>query len=204
MKTNIIGVIIALALAFAGVICAWGQDNKVSEVRKVEAFSSIRITSVGTVYFTQSDSYSLQIEGREKYVKNTESTVKDGHLTIGFKDKKMRNQNDGVTIRLSAPDLKMVEFIGVGEFNCEEPLKLDKLEFEVKGVGDVHVKDLTCRDLRVALRGVGSADIHVVCDYLSAKVGGVGEITLSGTAGHADISKGGIGGVNTGNLKIGR
>ena len=26
MKTNIIGVIIALALAFAGVICAWGQD----------------------------------------------------------------------------------------------------------------------------------------------------------------------------------
>ena len=43
MKTNIIGVIIALALAFAGVICAWGQDNKVSEVRKVEAFSSIRI-----------------------------------------------------------------------------------------------------------------------------------------------------------------
>jgi len=176
----------------------------VSEVRKVEAFSSIRITSVGTVYFTQSDSYSLQIEGREKYVKNTESTVKDGHLTIGFKDKKVRNQNDGVTIRLSAPDLKMVEFIGVGEFNCEEPLKLDKLEFEVKGVGDVHVKDLTCRDLRVALRGVGSADIHVVCDYLSAKVGGVGEITLSGTAGHADISKGGIGEVNTDNLKIGR
>ena len=95
----------------------------------------------------------------------------------------MRNQNDGVTIRLSAPDLEMVEFIGVG---------------------DVHVKDLTCRDLRVALRGVGSADIHVVCDYLSAKVGGVGEITLSGTAGHADISKGGIGGVNTCNLKVGR
>ena len=56
----------------------------------------------------------------------------------------------------------------------------------------------------MALRGVGSADIHVVCDYLSAKVGGVGEITLSGTAGHADISKGGIGGVNTDNLKIGR
>ena len=125
-----------------------------SEVRKVDAFSSIRITSVGTVYFTQSDSYSLQIEGWEKYVKNTESTVKDGCLTIGFKDrKKMRNQNEsGVTIRLSAPDLEMVEFIGVGEFNCEEPLKLDELSFEVKGVGEVHVSDLTCRELRVALR----------------------------------------------------
>ena len=60
MKTNIIGVIIALALAFVGVICAWGQDTKVSEVRKVEAFSSIEITSVGTIYFTQSDSLFLQ------------------------------------------------------------------------------------------------------------------------------------------------
>ena len=38
MKTNIIGVIIALALAFAGVICAWGQDNKVSEVCKGGGF----------------------------------------------------------------------------------------------------------------------------------------------------------------------
>ena len=49
----------------------------------------------------------------------------------------------------------MVEFVGVGEFNCEEPLKLDKLEFEVKGVGDVHVKDLTCRDLRGGFAGCG-------------------------------------------------
>ena len=199
---------ITLSLLFAAVAgtvyAANEKDPQVSEIRKVEAFSSVEVTSVATVYFTQSNNYSLKIEGREEYVTTTTTEVKNDRLIIGFKNKKMRNQNDGVTIRLSAPDLEMVEFIGVGEFNCEEPLKLDKLEFEVKGVGDVHVKDLTCRDLRVALRGVGSADIHVVCDYLSAKVGGVGEITLSGTAGHADISKGGIGGVNTGNLKIGR
>lgn len=58
--------------------------------------------------------------------------------------------------------------------------------------------------VKVALRGVGSADIHVVCDYLTARMSGVGDVTLSGTAGHADISKGGIGGVNTCNLKVGR
>ena len=47
---------------------------------------------------------------------------------MGFKDRKnksMRNQKDGVTIWISAPDLKKVEFTGVGEFNCEKPLKLD-------------------------------------------------------------------------------
>ena len=207
MKTNIVGVIIALVLAFVGMLNVCAQDVKVSEVRKVDAFSSMEITSVGTIHFTQSDTYSFKIEGKEKYVKNTETTVKDGRLLIGFKDKKnkrMRNQKDGVVIWISAPDLKKVEFTGVGEFKCEKPLKLDEVSFEVKGVGEVYVSDLTCNELKVALRGVGSADIHVACDYLSAKMSGVGDVTLSGTAGHADISKGGIGGVNTDNLKIGR
>ena len=188
-------------------LSVYAQDTKVSEVRKVDAFSSIEITSVGTIYFTQSDTYSFKIEGKEKHVKNTETTVKDGCLLIGFKDRKnksMRNQKDGVTIWISAPDLKKVEFTGVGEFNCEKPLKLDEVSFEVKGVGEVNVSDLTCDELKVTLRGVGSADIHVVCDYLTARMSGVGDVTLSGTAGHADISKGGIGGVNTCNLKVGR
>lgn len=169
MRTDVAGVIIALVLAFAGMLSVCAQDAKESEVRKVDAFSSIEITSVGTIHFTQSDTYSFRIEGREKYVKNTETTVKDGRLLIGFKDKKnksRRNQKDGVTIWISAPDLKEVEFTGVGEFNCEKPLKLDEVSFEVKGVGEVNVADLTCNVLKVALRGVGSADIHVVCDYL--------------------------------------
>ena len=190
MKTNIVGIIIALILTFVGMLSVYAQDTKVSEVRKVDAFSSIEITSVGTIYFTQSDTYSFKIEGKEKHVKNTETTVKDGCLLIGFKDRKNKS--------------KKVEFTGVGEFNCEKPLKLDEVSFEVKGVGEVNVSDLTCDELKVALRGVGSADIHVVCDYLTARMSGVGDVTLSGTAGHADISKGGIGGVNTCNLKVGR
>lgn len=49
MKTNIIGIMIALVLAFAAAVGAWAQDGKVSEVRKVDDFSSIKITSVANV-----------------------------------------------------------------------------------------------------------------------------------------------------------
>ena len=188
-----------------GVARAADGDTKVSEVRKVEAFSSIDITSVGMIYFTQSDTYSLKIEGKEKHVKNTETTVKNGCLTIGFKDrenKNMRNQKNGVTIHLTAPDLKKVDFTGVGGFKCETPLKVDEVKFDVSGVGEVNISDLTCHKLKVALQGVGSADIHVTCDYLSASLDGVGKVTLSGSAGKADISKGGIGSVNTKRLEI--
>lgn len=206
MKTNIIGVIIALMLAFVGAVGAWAQNGKVSDVRKMDAFSSVEITSVATVYFTQSDTYSLKIEGKEKYVKAITTVVKNDCLVIGFKedDKQNRNIKDGVTIFLSAPDLKSMEFSGVGSFNCNEPLKLDNVKFQIEGVGKVNVKDLTCHNLKVELEGVGNADIHVNCDYLSADIDGVGGVTLSGTTRKADISKGGIGSVNTRNLKVGR
>ena len=94
MKTNIVGIIIALILTFVGMLSVYAQDTKVSEVRKVDAFSSIEITSVGTIYFTQSDTYSFKIEGKEKHVKNTETTVKDGCLLIGFKEKQEHEKSE--------------------------------------------------------------------------------------------------------------
>lgn len=207
MKTNVIGVIIVFIL---GTVCsvnllAQGND-KVSEIRKVGAFSSIEVTSVATVYFTQSDTYSLKIEGKEKYVKGTTSKVENGHLEIDFKEKgkQFRNRKTDVKIYLSAPNLKEVSFTGVGSFNCESPLNLDDVEFEVEGVGKLYVKDLTCKKLKVNLEGVGEADVHVNCDYLSATLDGIGQVTLSGRAGKANISKSGIGSVNTRHLKVGR
>lgn len=206
MKTLFITLSFLFAVVAGTVYAANTDDAKVSEVRKVEAFSTIEITSVATIYFTQSDTYSLKIEGLEKYVKTTTTTVKDGRLVIGFKDgnKETRNRKEGVTIYLSAPDLKKMEFSGVGSFNCGKPLKLNDVKFQVEGVGKVNVKDLTCHSLKIELEGVGKAEINVNCDYLSANLDGVGSVKLSGSAGSADISKGGIGSVNTRNLKIGR
>lgn len=206
MKINIIGVVIALTLAFAGAIGAWAQNSKVSEVRKVDTFSSIEVTSVATVYFTQSNAYSLKMEGLEKYVKTTTTEVKNGRLLIGFKgkDKETRNRKEGVNIYLSAPNLTELKFTGVGSFNCEETLKLDHVKFKIEGVGKVNVKDLICNSLNVELEGVGTAKIQVDCDDLSADLDGVGSVTLSGTARKSTITKDGIGSVNTRNLKVGR
>lgn len=206
MKTLFITFSLLFVLAAGFIFAADKNENQVSEVRKVEAFSSIEVTSVATICFTQSSTYSFKIEGKEKYVKTTTSEVKNGRLVVGFKDgdQKTRNRKDGVTIYLSAPDLKEVEFAGVGSFNCDKPLKLDEVKFQVEGVGKLNVTDLTCRTLKVSLEGVGKADIHVNCDYLRASIEGVGSVKLSGTAGKADVSKDGIGSVNTRDLKIGK
>ena len=70
---------ITLSLLFAAVAgtvyAANEKDPQVSEIRKVEAFSSVEVTSVATVYFTQGNNYSLKIEGREDSVVSVHSTA---------------------------------------------------------------------------------------------------------------------------------
>ena len=110
MKTNIIGIMIALVLAFAAAVGAWAQDGKVSEVRKVDDFSSIKITSVANVIFTQGDRYSLRLEGKEKWVKLTTTEVKGGCLIIAFKkgEKRSVKNIDGLKLYVTAPTLEEI------------------------------------------------------------------------------------------------
>lgn len=203
MKTNIIGIIVALVLAFAGAAGALAQNEQVSEVRKVDDFSSIRITSVANVIFTQGDDCSLRLEGKEKWVKLTTTEVKNGYLVISFKkgEKSVKNIN-GLKLYVTAPTLEAVELTGVGSLECKEPLKLDDFTLRINGVGSAEVADLTCHRFTVSLNGVGDADVNVDCDYLKARMGGVGSLELRGSAGEADVSRSGIGSLNTKRLKI--
>ena len=108
---------IALLLAFAGAIGALAQDERVSEVRKVDDFSSIRINAVANVEFTQGDKYALRLEGKERWVKLTTTEVKDGCLVIDFKrgEQKSIKKMDGLSnffgVQIS-PDLASVKNVG--------------------------------------------------------------------------------------------
>lgn len=204
MNTHVISIIIALLLA---ALCSLGlcaQDRQVSKDIRVKDFSEIEMNTVGNVYFTQSGKYSLKIEGKQKYVDMFTASVKNGKLTLSMQGEKQKRSNikDGVDIYISAPDLKELDFSGVGKFCCDKPLKLDDVDLELEGVGGIEIKDLTCRRIGIKVQGVGDANINVDCDYLKASMQGVGSIVLSGKAQEADISCLGVGHVNRKNLII--
>lgn len=185
-----------------------GNEEKVSETRSVNPFHSIEVesvASVASVYFTQSDTYSLRVEGEKKWVDQTKCTVKDGVLLIAWaeKGKKTTRNVNGLSIYISAPDLQKVAFEGVGSFNCKSRLNLKDVKFDVEGVGSLHVTDLRARNVQVSLEGVGSGELAVDCEHLDASIEGVGSLTLSGKAKSAQISKDGIGSVSTRRLKVG-
>ncbi len=200
-------ILTSLVMACLCVNCAsakGGNKEQINETRSVNPFHSIELVSVANVYFTQSDTYSLRVEGEKKWVDLTKCTVRDGKLLITWaeKGKKTTKNVNGLSIYLSAPDLQKVAIGGVGSFECKSRLNLKNVKFEVNGVGNLHVADLHAQDVQVTLGGVGNGELTVNCDQLDASVEGVGSLTLSGKAKSAYILKSGIGSISTRQLKV--
>ena len=87
---KIVRILAGLVMGLMCVNCASarsGNEEKVSETRSVNPFHSIEVESVASVYFTQSDTYSLRVEGEKKWVDQTKCTVKDGVLLIAWAEK---------------------------------------------------------------------------------------------------------------------
>lgn len=205
---KIASIFVGLVMVFLCATCISAKgssEDKVSETRSVSAFHSIEVESVAGVYFTQSDTYSLRVEGEKKWVNQTKCTVKDGVLLITWaeKGKKTTKNVNGLSIYVSAPDLQEVTIEGVGSFNCKSRLNLKDVKFDVQGVGNLNVADLHARNVKITLEGVGNGELTVDCDRLDASVEGIGSLTLSGKARSAHISKDGIGSVSTRRLKVG-
>lgn len=180
--------------------------NPVTETRKVEAFQTLKLSTVGTVYLTQGDNYSLRFEGEEEYVKQNRSNVTDGVLSIDCnKDRNgkslVKNKN-GVIIYITAPDLKEITFNGVGSLQCNHTMKLGDVKITISGVGDLDIEELICQSLDVKIEGIGKGEVNVKCQKLKATVSGIGGLTLSGETTQASISKTGLGYLDTEELKI--
>lgn len=87
MKTSLSIFTIALMLGILFSPLRAQSNKKVIRNEAVADFSSIRLQAVGDIFFTQSDDYSLRVEGPEEYVKKVTVTVKDGKLVLSYKQK---------------------------------------------------------------------------------------------------------------------
>ena len=63
MKRIYIFLAIMVMLAFATTACA-GDNDRITQTRKVADFTRIEVTTVGQIYFTQSPEVSFRIEGK--------------------------------------------------------------------------------------------------------------------------------------------
>lgn len=156
-----------------------------TQTRHVRDFDRIDVIGSPTVYYIQSDSFSVRVKGPNMdYVNNILTEVDNGTLRIRNKNKigfvNISSRGDkGVAVFVSSPDLIGVTLSGSGDFISEHRVDTDVLDIRLKGSGDVHFTDVVCDRCNAELVGSGDLDIdHLDTRETSATLIGSGDLDI--------------------------
>jgi hypothetical protein len=140
--------------------------------------------------FQRSETVSMKVEGPAELIKDL--VYENGELKL----RKVRNSFDeGIKLTITAPVLPALDISGpaniviedmrqplfklsmAGAGNVEASGKVERLEVEASGAGNVDLTDLEAGDADIDLAGLGNADINAV-GKVNVSIAGAGNVTL--------------------------
>ena len=212
MKANcMLKVVLVMAMSVMTVSCIHrtrvftdsGNVSQQSEVRNLKGFEEIEINVSPTVYYSQSDSFSVKVVGSSKSVADIVTDVVDGTLTIKNRGKVgvfnvVLDEEGQAAVYVSSPDLIGVRLNGSGDFIGKSQVDTDKMEIALRGSGDISFDNIICDECQIDLVGSGDIGIDALeAKDVSATLVGSGDIklkeknvqsTVLGLKGSGDIS----------------
>jgi len=201
MKSNIfssITICIALILfatACEGPLvipCEKGESSTITETRNIQDFKQLIIELPANIHLSQDSVFSLEIDAQENILEIIETSLTGDILEI-TSDRCLRN-HDPITIRISMPEVTMIDVKGSGDVISQDRFTTDNLDLKIVGSGDIHLNaDVQFLNARI----LGSGDMHIDINAtdIDSKVTGSGNIELSGQSenhnididGHGDV-----------------
>lgn len=190
-----------------------GSTTSIVKNYPIETFKEIKSELVGNIIFTQEEQTSVRAEGTQTEIENIEVTCNEGKLTLQSKTKNKKGKSK-LKIYVTAPDITKIDHEGVGTFTLKDKVKLQNLEIEYEGVGNLYTDNLECKSIKVEYKGVGNMKLNGSAvnaefksegvgnmsaqdfntEHLIVKASGVGNIKCRASK-TIDISSDGIGGV---------
>ena len=144
------------------------------------------------IYITSPDIVAITMEGVGTF--NTENINTD---TLKIDNEGVGSVNIG---KLLANKVTL-DNEGVGSVRIKE-VQVDALSIDNEGVGSVSVDNHKGKIVKIVNEGVGNVTAKVDCQFMDAKLEGVGSIKLSGVTRQFTHSKDGVGSINISDLKI--
>jgi len=210
---------------FALVAVSFAQKK---ETRTVETFTKIAFRVPGKLYLKQGAVQKVELEGDAEVLKEIETEVSGGRLSIGKENgnwKMWNNWDDKkITVYVTVKDIDAVSvsgsgnLVGEGKIKSEDlalnvsgsgSLTLDadasrKLSANVSGSGNINMKG-TARSFESQVSGSGKVEVDVaIAEYADASVSGSGKVIASGTAKEIKAVISGSGQVLAANLEVER
>jgi hypothetical protein len=161
------------------------SGNVITETREASGITGVDMRAIGRVVISQGDAESLTARGSDNILAMITTSVRGGTLVIEMeKNFAIKGLNDSTTpvFTIVVKDLSRIKSSGFGAVELDG-LTASRLEATFSGAG------------KVALR-------NLVLEELLLDLGGVGDVTLSGSAVAAEIHFSGVGTLDAADLKI--
>jgi len=193
-----------------GTSLSWASSVK--ETRKVNSFSKISVSSGIDVYFTQSNTYKVEVEADSENIGKIITQTKGDVLVIKREEGSKWNKRKGVSLKVyvSAPDLYEISASGGSDFYSDEikcgksfnidisggsDIDIKKLivsnltDIDASGGSDCNINMLQTKDCNIDISGGSDIDINIDAKgKVNVGASGGSDLKLSGKVKHIDIS----------------
>lgn len=162
MKKSILALLSLVAL-FTTPSCrkVSGEGPTVTQDYVLGNFTSVDAGIDADVYYTQSNTTSVEISAQQNILSQISTPIVNGELRLQFRDFFTVWHHAPITVRISAPYLNGMGINGSGHFYALTPTTSSTLNLKVNGSGSISVA-------------------HYTGQSLSGNISGSGDITVSG------------------------
>ena len=176
------------------------SDTMATKDTTVGEFNSIGSYIACNVVYTTGES-SVSLSGPDNVLKYIVIENKDGKLSVSKDSKISFNKLQKVTLKVSCPELKEVNFNGAVEFSAPTGISAPDFKVEVNGAADIDIDGLKTGSATIYTNGSADIDIDGLdCSELSMEVNGAGDIVITGRAGKAKAEINGAGDIDASGL----
>ncbi len=158
-----------------------GRGEHVTEQRATPNFTGVELGVPGDLYYTPSAQFKVEITAQQNVLDVIETDVSGGKLKIRVKHGVNLRKHESITVKISAPDLRVLGVNGSGNLHALLPFSPASLDVYINGSGKAEIGGVTTSRLDAKISGSGNIYVHDGdAEYEELAISGSGDIDLAG------------------------
>jgi hypothetical protein len=194
-------------LAAAAALFAFPSCEKVvgdgpvqSEIRTITGFSGVMNSFAGTVNYSISPNFKVEVIAQSNILDVIETVISDGHLLIRVKNGiRLRSFKD-IVVNIEAPSADYLHISGSGDLIVSGEINAENVDMGMSGSGNIFVSNvMVANNINADISGSGNIKVQSgKAKSEDLTISGSGHLTMDGVV--AEIVKAKISG--SGDLKV--
>ena len=151
-----------------------GNGNVVEEIRDLDGFSGIQVSSGVDVFFSQGESFLVKVVADENLMDIIETEVRGSILVVGVERPGIRRA-ESKKVYVSLPELEHLKISSAGDCVGETPFKCGTLDIDISSAGDLRA-ELYADRIRLDISSSGDARITGEATDFDASLSSAGDL----------------------------